>query len=399
MMNKKSTEKKMHLKILSGIMAVILWFAITTAEDPYITINEDRISVYFSSEAALSTKELILVNQKELPTPQIKIRGRRSDIRSVLGNITATVDLSDITGSGTYTRRISYDIPNSAVSIIDRKVSTYLLEIEDVLKKTVPVNLIQTGQDKNKEFLVQSIPAEKKISISGAKEDIEKITSATITVPVDTILADTTEHYPVTFTDSNKATVTPKYTVTTSLEKIPVTNTVFKRVTLPFALAESVALKDYQVVVKSFSPDKLEVGIPADTPTPDSIEIELEKELEVGQNQKISMKPILPEDFYVPAMPEELIMTADIEKLVIQSVTIPVTFENKPEKMQITLQTPTVTTLLKGPASQIAKARAIADLSGLGAGEHIVPVLIVAENTTPVSEDTVYASVKITQNN
>ena len=260
-MKKELFERKLLLQILSIVMATVLWFAVTYTEDPYIKLPVNSIPIRYYGETALEKNGLIMVNEDSIPPAALDVKGKRSDVRSALGSIRATVNLSDITEPGEYVKEVSYDIPNSSVTVVKRKTETVSVVVEAIEKKTIPVVVNKTAEDRNKELLVKSAAKESNITISGAKEDIDKIYAAAANVSVDTIVESQEKSYAISYIDKNKAPVTLKHAVKSSVREITVTNTVYLRKSVPLTLDERNDTTDYQVSVRSFSQDKLEIGV------------------------------------------------------------------------------------------------------------------------------------------
>ena len=374
-MKKELFERKLLLQILSIVMAAVLWFAVTYTEDPYIKLPVNSIPISYLGEAAMEKNGLLLVNKESIPPAALDVKGKRSDVRSALGSIRATVDLSDITEPGEYTKEVTYDIPNSSVTVVKRRAETVNVSIEAVEKKTIPVVVNKTAEDRNKEFLVKSTAKESNITISGAKEDIEKIYAAAATVQADTIVESQEKTYAISYIDKNKAPVTLKHAVKASVREITVTNTVYLRKSVPITLDERNDTADYQVFVKSFSQDKIEIGVSKQSyESISAIGVDFAEDVTMGENKKYKMKLIVPEDVYCPDKDAEIYMTADVENIVTQSVMLPLVAEHTPEDITVTFEHDTVPVTLTGPASRFAGVSAAVDLSGLSAGEYQLPV-------------------------
>ena len=116
-------EQKILLQIISIIAAIVLWFAVVYSENPSTTRLITNINISFSGEKALEKNGLIFVNRDELPGITIEVRGKRSEVQSILNSVSAKVDLTDITEAGEYTRDVSYEIPNSSVMITKKRRS------------------------------------------------------------------------------------------------------------------------------------------------------------------------------------------------------------------------------------------------------------------------------------
>lgn len=382
MKNKAPIEKKYLLQILSAFAAIVLWFAITYTDDPSINISINNIQLKTSGEKSLEQNGLIFVNRDNLPGISIEVRGKRSDVQSILNSVSAKVDLSDISEAGEYTRDLSFDVPNPSVMVTKKKSSQITVDIEKSVTKDVPVYIQQTDSDKNKEYLIKSTPAKESISITGTQDDISKIKEALITIDVASMSTDSENDYPISFADSAHSILTPSNRVMTNSKLIKVKNKVYLKKTVEIALDPGLDISGYQVIVKSFSKDKTEIGVERGSYDKiNTIYADFTDGITVNSSGKYQMKMKIPDRVYCPSESDELIMTADIEAIEVRDVTFEVIPENAPTGAVVTLNPTTVTVELTGAQSKMQEVKAMVDLSGLSAGTHRVPVVFATENT------------------
>ncbi len=382
MKNKAPIEKKYLLQILSAFAAIVLWFAITYTDDPSINISINNIQLKTSGEKSLEQNGLIFVNRDNLPGISIEVRGKRSDVQSILNSVSAKVDLSDISEAGEYTRDLSFDVPNPSVMVTKKKSSQITVDIEKSVTKDVPVYIQQTDSDKNKEYLIKSTPAKESISITGTQDDISKIKEALITIDVASMSTDSENDYPISFADSAHSILTPSNRVMTNSKLIKVKNKVYLKKTVEIALDPGLDISGYQVIVKSFSKDKTEIGVERGSYDKiNTIYADFTDGITVNSSGKYQMKMKIPDGVYCPSESDELIMTADIEAIEVRDVTFEVIPENAPTDAVVTLNPTTVTVELTGAQSKMQEVKAMVDLSGLSAGTHRVPVVFATENT------------------
>ena len=93
---KNIKKSKLLLKILSAIIAVILWTAITYTEDPVITQTITGIGIEFSGVETLNGNGLAIINRNEIPTVSVVVRGKRNSVIEALDKVYAVADVSSI---------------------------------------------------------------------------------------------------------------------------------------------------------------------------------------------------------------------------------------------------------------------------------------------------------------
>lgn len=375
-------EKKFFLQILSLAAAIVLWFAITYSEDPVIKISINNIQLKTIGENSLINNELIFVNKNNLPNISIEVRGKRSDVTNILNSVTAVVDISDITEEGEYTKELTFDIPNNSVTLVKKRISSITIKVEKSVSKTIPVYVMQTNAAENKNMLVKSTPALTQITISGTTDDISKTKEALISVDIGNITADNHKKYPVNLADSNHTVLTPENPMHMSSTEISVNNKCYMKKTLNIALNTQLDFSGYQILVKSFSPETVEVGIESDDfDTINTIYADFESGIALSTDGKYKMKLIIPENVYCPAPPKELTMTADIEGISTETISVPIASENLADGLSATLSQDSVSVEMTGAKSKMAEVKAKVDLSGLIAGTYNLPVKFTTDNT------------------
>lgn len=380
--NKAPIEKKYLLQILSALAAVVLWFAITYTEDPSINASISNVQLKTTGEKILDKNDLIFVNRDKISNISIEVRGKRSDVQRILNSVTAKVDLSDISEPGEYTRDLTFDIPNPSVIITKYKTSQISVEIEKSVTKDVPVYIQQTNADKNKDYLIKSTPEKNSVTITGTQNDISKIKEVLIAIDTATMSSDNTNDYPVSFAGESHGIITPSNRVNIGSKFIKVENSVYLKKTVDIALDPGLDISGYQVIVKSFSKDKAQIGLEKeDYDSINTVYAEFDGGITVNSNGKYKMKLKIPEDVYYPEKDDELIMNADIEEITVNKVTFEVIPENVPPGREITLNPEKVTVELTGAQSKMQEVKAKVDLSGLDVGTHRVPVVFATENT------------------
>lgn len=369
---KLPVKNKTLLQILSFLAAIVLWFVITYTEDPVITITLNNIPVTVSDENALHEKNLIFTNGHELPNISINVRGKRSDIRSILNSVTAKIDLNDITKPGEYTKKLNFDVPNTSVMITKSKIESVNVIVESEIEKEIPVFIMQTGTHEN---LVKCSSGTDKLTVSGSSYDVSRIKEALVTVDISNIKENSKESYPVVLADETHAPINTLHSTFTVISQIDVTSTIYIKKYADIELSQDEELDDYHVSVYGFSKDKLEIGVlPGAENKHDIIYVEFLNKNMYSMNNEYKMKPIIPSDVYCPTENDEIIMTAEIESMSETTLSLDITVENAPQGKTIYTNPESLSVNVTAPKSQTGEIKATVDLSGLPDGVHSLPV-------------------------
>ena len=110
-------NNKLFLKILSGLVALVLWFAITYTEDPIISQHLGDISIAFEGEDDLNDNGLAIINKDDIPGLSAVIRGKRSNVISAMGTVVASCDVSGIQDAGENIVQLKYVYPTATITM------------------------------------------------------------------------------------------------------------------------------------------------------------------------------------------------------------------------------------------------------------------------------------------
>ena len=375
-------EKKLILQILSVVAAIVLWFAITYTEDPSISVVISNVTLETYGEDSLIANGLVLAGRNELPDISVEVRGNRSAVRSVLNSVTAYVDLEEITEPGEYICELTFDVPNPSVMITSKRTSTINVNIEKAVSKDIPVYIRQTGADSNSSYLIKSTPEVQTVNISGTQDDVSRIKEALISIDVGEMTEDNSGEYEVSYADASHNILTLHDSVYTEHETISADNEIYLRKSVDVALDPSADLSGYQVIVRSFSQETVEIGVKEeDYDSVTTVYAAFVNGISENANGEYRMRLVIPDDIYCPSENEEIIMNADIEQITTETRSIEVSPENVPDGMSVTLNPASVTVELTGAKSRMQEVEAKVNLSGLSAGTYELPVVFVTDNT------------------
>ena len=140
---KKDRGADFGLKILSLILAVIAWFALSITQYPTITKTITKVPVTFSmDETAAGTKGLSPINYKEIQV-DVEIKGMNYEIGNYTANdLVATINPDKVTSEGTYKLDINVKSAHSTdkCTIVSVSPSSVTVDFDRIAEKTVNVS-------------------------------------------------------------------------------------------------------------------------------------------------------------------------------------------------------------------------------------------------------------------
>lgn len=230
-------KNKFLTGLLSAVIACALWMYVITVVSPGSTDTYYNIPVNLRNESVLHDRGLILTSSDALFV-NMELSGNRTDLAKITkDNITLVADLSTIYEPGTQTVNYSYFFPgnvaNDAITVLDRSPSKITLTVEQMISKSVPINLVYEGKllsddyivDKDNVMLTDMQGTEIEdgmVDVTGPKSVIDQITQAVIAVDLTDRSTSFSANYRYTLCDKDGEPVDAQY-VTTNVGEISLT--------------------------------------------------------------------------------------------------------------------------------------------------------------------------------
>jgi YbbR domain-containing protein len=373
--------------LLSFVLAFALWAWVTNEQDPEQQYRASQVPV--TAENVPDTLRLV----GSLPAVDVTLYGPQSVIQTIdAGSITATIDLSDADGPGTYEAEVEIDAPDG----IRKEVSDpdqVTAELDTVVSRSFDVATQPPG-DTPRNLRITSVavnpPA---VTVTGVQRNVNRVVSVVAQIDLEgrtntfstdvLVVALDADNVPVEDVEVTPASVTLDVDLELSGKEIPV-----------FVNCDCDAAEGFQVIGQPQpEPERVIVDGPADV---------------LATVQYIYTTPVdasgleSPEVFSaVPLDTQSLPDGVTVEPLIVdvsvrvEQRIVPQTFEevpiqvlNPPPGMRVVVNPPSVSVVLQGPREVIANLQqddiaVVLDASGLDVGAHQVqPQLILPPNVS-----------------
>lgn len=382
-MKKIFKDNRILLKILSGLIAIILWFAITYTEDPVISQALTDIPITFEGERELENSGLTVVNKSKLPDVTVIVRGTRSNVISALASISASVDVSGITASGSSILPIKYSYPSNGITMVKSKLSDLEIQTEKLVTRNIPVRIEPENADKNPEFIVKSVCSVSSVKVRGAESAVYDISYGLAEVDVSGVTKTSSQDYTYSFYDEKNNRLSDDNILYRSHNALTVENTVYKKINVPVELAaDDVTAENFSMTVKNQSAQNVDIGVE------DGVEVTSVKAIIVREEGKTEYETelIVPNGVYIPDKSRKISAVCQFEPKILTEVTVPVTVKNTPEGKTVTFEPKEITVSVKGSQSAVGsgKINAEIDASAVTGEEQPIPVEITADSSVTV---------------
>lgn len=180
---KERLTRNVGLKILSLLLAALLWIVIVNVDDPVITESFPNIPVTKINENVLKSKDWIyeVISGDSV---DVKVKGKRSIIESLnTSDFQVTADLSQLSIVDAVPINIS--IPNySEVEIVERDNYTMKVRLEELVTKQFRIDVVEKGTVSEGYYVKEKTARPNMIMVSAAKSIISKIKEVVVEVDV-----------------------------------------------------------------------------------------------------------------------------------------------------------------------------------------------------------------------
>lgn len=187
---KKVITRNIPLKILSFLLAVVVWIVIMNIEDPYITQTIYNIPInQVNTDVFKESNQIYDVESGE--TLSIKVRGKRSIIEHLKNtDFVATADFKEM--SMVYAVPIRVTVKDATkyslndIELLEQN-DVMTLSLEEADTQTFRVNVKKTGEAKEGYFVTDMIANPNIIEISGSKKQVAKIREVIVEVSIEQV--------------------------------------------------------------------------------------------------------------------------------------------------------------------------------------------------------------------
>lgn len=370
--------KNFTIKLLSLILAFLLWLYVMGEENPEIPYEISNVPVKLVNVDTLEKKGLTLLEEKGY-TVNVKVRGRRSDVLNIAAqNISAYADLSRVTSKGINVIPVRIEgLPKnvSLVSVIPPEIK---VDVDTIAKIQMPVTVKIVGNVMDGYAMQPAVPTPGEVMVVGPESKVNLVKNVIAQVNVSYKKEDIKISVPAVAVDREGkeikgVTVTPNlvevYIPVNKSIRVPVTPKIFGKPQEGYVVASVNVLPEYVYItgdedvlntIKSISTKQIDItGLTG--PATETVPFDLPDGVKL-------VKSDITAKVYI-----------DIQKLAIKDVTITNVEVKGAEGKSVTVQNPEVVVTISGPESVVAGATstdftAYVDASNLSPGNYTLTV-------------------------
>lgn len=311
---KKNLTKNPGMKVLSLILAALLWVIIVNIDDPPQTRTFRDIVVDIQHEESIKSLNKVY-EVIEGDTVDVTVKGKRSIVDKILvKDIRAVADLSNL--SYTYAVPITVTCAKPVDQLSLGKVSTLKVALEDIDSRQFKITIVPKGTEEAG-YLIRSLKAKPNmIQVSGAKSLIDRIDQ----IRVDVDVSNAWENFnvrgiPKAYDANGRSLDSAKLTF--SSQSIQIYANILKTKTIPIDIrSRGTPLEGYSLINIDYEPKEITIaGAPDSLKNIDSIPIEVNVDNAFTNiEEEIDLSQYMPEGAILVADNKSILVKAAIEK-------------------------------------------------------------------------------------
>lgn len=346
---KEKLTNNIGLKILSIILAAILWLVITNIDNPKETRPFKNVPVVVLNEKVITALGKTY-DIKKGSTVNFTIRAKRA-IRDDLENsdFVVTADLSQLSITNSVNIEITCPEYGDQVEIIEGKFQTMEISLENLSTQNKKITIIERGEAAEGYHVVEKIASPNMISVSGPESKVNEIAQVVAEVNVNGVTKSFSTTSKLKILDQNGNEIE---NLTVNVEEVDINITVYrtKEIRLLFTVsglpAYGYGLKEY-----TWDPKVLEIaGTQEALKNINYLPIEYNiTDAKENIEETIDLLEHLPEDVYLVGEDSTVGVTIFIEKKVTKDINVfpgNVKFRKKPENLRLTYNDSTTPILI-----------------------------------------------------
>ncbi|MBM7581594.1 YbbR domain-containing protein [Caldicoprobacter guelmensis] len=376
--------KNFALKLISVIIAIILWLIAIREQNPEVTRNYDSVPVKIVNEDKFKEKGLTLVY--DIPSGvNISVRGRVRDLERINAEqLQGVLDLSEVNEPGEY--RLLIDIKGLPSGVTLRRKPDVIVKADYLVYKDVVITTdIDIKEAKGYLAFSHSMKPTNTVKVTGPESLIKRIYRAMVSLKLSEVSSTVEYSLPVLLMDEEGRTIESKY-ININPRYVTVVVPVYPTKVLPIKPnIAGVPNDNYEIVSVEVYPQ--EVTVSGEKSILDKIDSISTQVLDI-EGATADVKQTLKLQKYegitiAPSNPNEVEVIVRIrEKDIQRSLTVDnIQIINTPEGSEVELEPTSAEIVISGPATVINSVdensvRAYVDLANISRGEHRLKVMV-----------------------
>jgi YbbR domain-containing protein len=378
-MSDRFLNKDITIRILSIMLALLLWFYVITEQNPEIT-KDITMPVRLINTVFIEKSSMVLADDPDSFKMTLKIKGKKEVLDKL--NETTVDAIADLEGhrlSGENYIKINVNGIPEGVNVLWKSADSLkvVLERKVSVQKSVQVNIM--GNPSHGLAAMTPMIAPNDVVITGAESNISKINTVRVDVDIASVNAEVKKILPVRALDENGKDIQNITIEPSNLEvSIPIENT--KRIGLEMDLSGQPAAG---YVISSISVFPEEVLVTGKQQTLEGINLIKTEKIDITEGTADVSKDVqlvLPDGVELVNASEKVSIFVNIEKIITSDMTIgSIEYVNLAEGLELESMQSGIGASLRGAESLLIDApntiKFFVDLKHANEGSNVLNIL------------------------
>ncbi len=190
---RKRFSQDIGLRILSIVLAIIIWFILSITLYPTIYLTVDDVPVALNMEGTTANAQgLAALDYDKGTLADISISGMRYEIGNYTAeDLTATVDLSEVTGPGTYELDIKVTANDGSCEVLNISPETVKVKFDYIKTVAVPLQVRATSISADEGYSLDTpVVSPATINVTGPEKLVQKVSYAVFAIDQKKVLTE-----------------------------------------------------------------------------------------------------------------------------------------------------------------------------------------------------------------
>jgi YbbR domain-containing protein len=374
-------NKDITLKIISGLIAVILWLYVVDIQNPETETTLKDIPVNIIGTEAIAESGLFILSDSN-QTVSLKVKGRRKTLAGLSEqSFKAVADLRGLSRTGEHSVPIQVEPSIEGVTILEKKPYYATVKLDKMMEIQKTINVITKGEVKEPYVALDPQITPNVVTLRGPSSIISTIGSLRVSVDISGQNKDIVTKQKYEIYNKNEEKINSSY-ITKDVETVQIVYPILKSKQVPVVpqLAGSVA-ENYVIAKTEVFPSTVKIA--GKSEVIDSISQIFTEPVTINRIEKdveVDVPIHVTEGLKLVEPVNTVKIKIDVERQILRTLTVQnIRVDNVPENLSYKLITKQLEVTLKGIESNINILRssdiyAAIDIKNLGEGQHEVPV-------------------------
>lgn len=353
-MNDKLLNKDITIRILSAMLAVLLWFYVITEQNPELT-KDLTIPVKLINLDYLEKNNMVLMGDQNGYNVTLRIKGSKNTLDKLTeGTVTAFADIEGHKSKGENTLKISVNGIPEGVNLLWKSADSIKVLLEPKVTVQRSVQVIVMGNPSQGLAAMSPVIVPTDVVITGPESQVNKVKTVRVDVDIASVNSEVRKIIPVRLLDESGKDVQGIKVEPSNVEvNIPIENT--KRVSIQLDVS---GLPAEGYVVSGISVLPSEILITGKQQVLSGINVLSTEKLDItgataDVDREVSL--VMPQGTELVNKNEKIRVYVNIEKIITSEINVDnIEYINVPEGLTVeSIQAPGLRAVLKGPENLI----------------------------------------------